>query len=422
MAFTYNADAERFRFILRFRHTIFPMVFSEPMFWILMVWHFFILHTQRALLDEGDSLPKLEWKASIMLSSLLTFFVVFYGGNCYSRYFTFYGSCTGMVGALGEWAYLIRAHFDASPPTVKWNMLRLMLASMEIQLANLGGADDQGGKGISDEEWNMIRRHGFLSRDEIARLQRYKGSKSFLPAVWALAEVRTALKAKLARVTKPQPQQPLPPSDLVPPETKGPAKKPSAAAEHEAESALLHTPAAMHVFEDFENCVLKLKGHCGASLNLLKMPVPFAYFHVLKFLLIVSLAMTSYALVELEDAQYALSVIVFTLICIITIGLQSVAVAMSDPFGGDDLDFDLKGLLKSAYENAVALITDQRVALHDRLPPGVEPEHNPLADSESSKRARMWANISEGHDEANLGPAQALPPKSSPGKYARLET
>ena len=58
------------------------------------------------------------------------------------------------------------------------------------------------------------------------------------------------------------------------------------AQEHAAESALLHTPAAMAVFEDFEQCVLKFKGHCGSSTNLLKMPVPFAYFHVLKLLLL----------------------------------------------------------------------------------------------------------------------------------------
>jgi hypothetical protein len=297
-ALTYNAEVERFRFLFRWRHTVLPMVLSDPIFWMLMAFHMYVLDKQQQMLDEGDSLPKLDWKASTLLSSLLTFFVVFYGGNCYNRYYQFYGACTGLVGAMGEWAYLIRAHFDAQPSTVKWNILRLMMASMELQFANLGGADATGSKAISEDEWLGIRSRGFLSREEVARLQKYKGSKSFLPAVWALAEVRAALKAKLR--AKPPAVVALPPSDLAPPETKGPAKKPSASAEHEAESALLHTPAAMQVFEDFEHCVLKFKSHCGASLNLLKMPVPFAYFHVLKLLLIVSLAMTSYALVEVR--------------------------------------------------------------------------------------------------------------------------
>ena len=231
---------------------------------------------------------------------------------------------------MGEWAYLIRAHFDASPTSVKWNMLRLMLASMEIQFAILGGSDDQGGKGMTEEEWAAIRKHNFLSRDEIARLQRFKGSKAFLPAVWALTEVRAALKAKLSKIAaaqKPAPA-PLPESPLAPDELKPAPKKLSASAEHEAESTLLHTPAAMAVFGAFEQAVLKFKGHCGASTHLLKMPVPFAYFHVLKLLLIVSLSLTSYALAELEHAQYLLSLSIYLPICVIMIGLQAVAVAM----------------------------------------------------------------------------------------------
>ena len=107
---------------------------------------------------------------------------------------------------------------------------------------------------------------------------------------------------------------------------------------------------------------MRFKMHCGKSLNLLKMPVPFAYYHVLKVtsralpppreapslalcpphtperlpaaasllfcccpfqvLLIVSLALTSYALVELEEDEYVLSTLVFTVICGIMIGLQ----------------------------------------------------------------------------------------------------
>jgi hypothetical protein len=175
---------------------------------------------------------------------------------------------------MGEWAYLIRAHFDASPSNVKWNILRLMLAAMEIQLANLGGTDDQGSKGMTESEWAALRHHNFLSRDEIERLKRYRGARSFLPAVWALAEVRNALKSKLARVNLAVQrdreasavqgpdgaggaQQPpaLPASELTPSKVvtrASPVKKPSAAQEHEAEQSLLHTPAAMLVFEDFE--------------------------------------------------------------------------------------------------------------------------------------------------------------------------
>ena len=369
-----------------------------------MALHVYVLQTQQALLEQGSSLPDLDWKASSMLWSLLTFFVVFYGGHCYSRFYTFYGACTGLVGVLGEWAYLIRSHFDASPPLVKWNMLRLMLGGMEIQLASLGGTDSGGGKGLSDDEWDRIHRHGFLSHAEIADLQKYKGSKPFLPAVWALGEVRCALKAKLAKAPAAAPAKAAPES---------PGTRLSAAAENVAEATLLATPAAMAVLNDFEQAALKFKSHCGASSNLLKMPVPFAYFHVLKLLLIISLALTSYALVELEHAQVLMSMVVFIIITVIMIGLQAVAVAMSDPFGDDDIDFDLESFLKGAYDNAVALITDQRVALHNSLPPDMDLNF-PLADTQAAINARTFKNAFDEKGNKRVEPVTAPALVSSP--------
>ena len=419
MALLYNADVERLWFFLRWRHTVFPLVVRDPVFWAMLIFHFLIIQKQHSLLEQGDSLPDLDWKASSLLWSLLTFFVVFYGGNCFNRYYTFYGACTGLGGCLGEWGYLVRAHFDASPPGVKWNIVRLMLAAMELQLASLGGSDDKGGKGFDEAEWARIRKNGLLSRDEIGRLQKYKGSKPFLPAVWALAEVRAALKAKLSKLSPSKQElekvRTLPSSELAPPENKSPPpKKPSASAEHEAESALLHTPAAMAVFEDFETCVLKFKSHCGASTNLLKMPVPFAYFHVLKLLLMISLALTSYALVELEHAQFFISMLVFLVICFIMIGLQAVAVAMSDPFGSDDIDFDLDKFLEGAYNNCIALVTDQRVVNYDRLPPDMD-GHYPLADTDTAKRMRTWKERVAEIEARDASSARMLPvPASMP--------
>lgn len=436
----YNADVEKWVFFLRFKHTVLPMVTSDPVFWGLIALHVYILRKQRELLEQGDSLPELDWKASSMLWSLLTFFVVFYGGHCYNRFYVFYGACTGLKGVIGEWAYLIRSHFDGSPAIVKWNMLRLLLGGMEIQLASLGGSDSGGGKGLDESEWEGIRKHGFLSKNEIATLQKYKGSKPFLPAVWALAEVRVALKTKLSRAAAAKAAI----DTAVPDDSQGSfrslsaAKKFGVTAEHEAEAALLQTPAAMAVFEDFEQAVLKFKSNCGAASNLLKMPVPFAYFHVLKLLLIIAMALTSYALIELEHAQVLISMVVYVIILTIMIGLQAVAVAMSDPFGDDDIDFDLKYFLQAAYDNAVALLTDERVPLGNSLPDDMDLNF-PLASTQAAINARVFKNAFDNNGnktalpktrESPMSPKRpSTPPSSSaargksmkPSGYRRLE-
>ena len=387
MPLMYNADVEKWVFFARWQHTVLPMVTKDPIYWGLIALHIYILRKQSKLLEEGSSLPDLDWKASSMLWSLLTFFVVFYGGHCYTRFYVFYGACTGLGGSIGEFAYLIRSHFDTSPPVVKWNMLRLMLGAMEVQLASLGGTDASGSKGLDQSEWEAIQKHGFLSKSEIESLKKYKGSKPFLPAVWALGEVRCALKSKVSRSAAVKAALT---TVTLEPQSAG-VKKPGGTAEHEAESALLQTPAAMAIYEDFEQAVLKFKSCCGQATNLLKMPVPFAYFHVLKLLLIISLALTSYALVELEHAQVLMSMVVFIIIDTIMIGLQAVAVAMSDPFGDDDIDFDLESFLRGAYDNSIALITDQRLALHNTLPPDMDMNF-PLADSQAAINARTFKN------------------------------
>ena len=51
---------------------------------------------------------------------------------------------------------------------------------------------------------------------------------------------------------------------------------------------------------------------------------------------------------------------IYVVICVMFLGLKDVAVQMSDPFGDDDVDFDLEPMLSGAYKNAVALLRDER--------------------------------------------------------------
>ena len=57
--------------------------------------------------------------------------------------------------------------------------------------------------------------------------------------------------------------------------------------------------------------------------------------------------------------QVLLSMVVYVMICTITIGLQAVAVAMSDPFGSDDLDFDLASSSR-LYKQAAKRVDPQK--------------------------------------------------------------
>ena len=44
---------------------------------------------------------------------------------------------------------------------------------------------------------------------------------------------------------------------------------------------------------------------------------------------------------------------------------------MSDPFGDDEVDFNLEAFLQTTYENAIQFMRDERAPLADALPDGL---------------------------------------------------
>lgn len=65
------------------------------------------------------------------------------------------------------------------------------------------------------------------------------------------------------------------------------------------------------------------------------------------------LLIISYALIELLDGQTTLCMIVFSLTALVMVGLSEIAIAMADPFGEDQADFNVShkctGSIPCAY-------------------------------------------------------------------------
>jgi hypothetical protein len=124
MTIQYRPEELRITFLVKWRGTIFPLVVADPMFWGLLLVHVCLLlwHGHQLALGN-DGLPPLDWGVSQVSLGLLTFFVVFYGNQCYLRYFQLHDHCMAMERALWLWARLIKLHFAAKTTAVKWNMM-----------------------------------------------------------------------------------------------------------------------------------------------------------------------------------------------------------------------------------------------------------------------------------------------------------
>ena len=94
-------------------------------------------------------------------------------------------------------------------------------------------------------------------------------------------------------------------------------------------------------------------------MEILLQPVPFPYFHILKLLLLVALLILSYALVELLNAQFFLSLGCYTVSLMIMLGLQGISIGMSDPFGNDEVSVErhMHAATQQQQQHSMALTT-----------------------------------------------------------------
>lgn len=168
------------RLLCMWRGTVLVGAFFGPIFWLTMSSHIIFLLLDGRI-ETGMSphpLPVLDWKIGTLCSSLLFFFVIFYGNAMYNRFYTFYGHVLGIGGRTMEWVSLCKVYSEAVEEpyrlahaqdrgtmagrpiqlaprlvrsTFRWNALRFFLASAHLSFY---AVYDQG---IQENEWKMMQ-------------------------------------------------------------------------------------------------------------------------------------------------------------------------------------------------------------------------------------------------------------------------
>ena len=310
MTISYDpGDFNELTVLLRWRGTIMPAVLCKPVMWLLMLAHvaFLYLHMRR----DDIEMPVLPWKLTAVPTSLLTFFLVFYSGNCFQRYYMFYGKCTGMAGCIMCWCGLLRVYFPKAKPDVLWNLSRHAIASVYLLYFQLAGGASDGGKLVTESEWAVLLATGLVSIEEKRKVAEYRGFKPFLLQVWALR----AISDQLATDTEKNPAAGLGP---------------------------------------FQAQALALRANCAEIVNSMSQPIPFPYYHTLTLMLSLNLLLIAYAMIEFNTVM---TIPCFFIIVLVCLGLKETAVALADPFGGDDVDFETEVYMANMLANTKAMIS-----------------------------------------------------------------
>ena len=345
--------------------TVLPLTLTKPSFFILPAFHLALalLYEHGACSDDdGDSgltwcvsagdLPYLEAKYNLVSvpTTMMIFFLVFYSSQCYARYFQLYSHCVGIGGASMCWVGLVRLHLTDNT-NAQWNCVRYNLAAAHLLYYSLSGGR------LSDEEWRVIRRRDLLTEEECAQVGSFDGFKPFLLIYWAMREVKSQLRAHVRG------------SDPV---------------------------AAAFEWDEFQRIAFELRGHCSQIANLIKQPVPWAYFHLLNVMVYIVLSLVAYILVPL--AKWPVTMFTYVIICLIFLGLKNLAVSMADPFGEEVTDFQIEKYLAGMYNHALSHLRFKATENGERLPKGLK---NPLDVSQHIKRmATCSALLHSAHDSA----------------------
>lgn len=284
---------------LKLGQSVIPLVLVRPEFYILLGLNLSFYYSVRVgYFVPEDSHLKLSMPLTMVTGSLMTFFVVFYNGNVFTRYNALYTLTMGIVENTVYVVSLLDREIDNKDLVRR--LTRWVIASVVIHFASLTG-------GLTDEAWLSYRNFGLLRTIEMDHLIdhcKHLGSSAlpeFLPMHWSMKIYRR----KLPRVP------------------------------------------------DLDRAFFQVLKNQQDITRIMTLPMPFQYFHLMNLMMLLNLGLWSYTL-AMVDSYFA--PLIFFFIQLMFQGLRELTIGLSDPFGDDDVDFPLSSWLTGLYRKLFDLL------------------------------------------------------------------
>lgn len=336
----YDTEAGIMASAFRITSTIIPLVVDGIEFWALC-----FLNITVCILRHLDIFePKmynidLPWGLTSATGSLMTFFVCFYNKHVFERYNVIYDLTKFMEECCVEMVSSLRVQVPEREVQRKVSKLLLVSCFMFFYERTGTSNAEEGECKISKHEYAQLRKIELLDDFEIKALQkfckRYKEDAvpSLLLLQWCMMIMRRATPEPNTR------------DDLL---------------------------------VGFDDKLYELRGAMSDVSNIMDLPMPFQYFHIMNMMLVLNLVLWAYAL-GCQDSYFAPGIYMF--VQMMFQGVRELSTALSDPFGDDEVDFDVDSWMKSLYTRMYAVLEDPFV-IEDLSIDG----DKPLKDPDSTSR------------------------------------
>jgi len=288
------------------------LVFFKPDFWFLTCLHVVFVILYHGVYGYADNIKDSPWppvKADTMLivGSLLVFFMIFFNGQAYSRFFSQYFLCRKIQFNVQDLFFLARTHLDS--PLKQLCVLRFLVATHYLGFAYLPQNRDLPGfvSGVFDH----LVTTKTLTQGEMEDLVSCDASviRHEEPLLWCIQILRKEMND-------------------------GYMKPPI----FRAFEAKIH--AINDEFEELHAYALQ--------------PIPFAYYHLMAMMCAVYLLTLSYTAMSITPF---FSIVGYVVSLVALIGLREASGCLSDPLGTDESDIPIFEMIAEQHFQNIRILT-----------------------------------------------------------------
>jgi len=312
MTVEYDPTRGTFYTTLCLKNTVISEVISKFEFYMLIFCHIAVRQSHKlGYFSPGDFHLDLPMGLTGVTGSLMTFFVVFYNGNVFSRYNKFYQ----LTKNLNENTVCVVMMLtrDIADQRLKRKLVKMILCSCFLFFFERTPSEDAEHGNISSEEWDELVKMGLLDKEQLRRIQHHckELGKDSMPSL-----------------------------------------------------VLLHWSMKLYSLDGLRNHELEkayweVRRMQDDVVEMLELPMPWQYFHIMNMMMMLNLLLWGYSF-ALEESQFA--TLVFVSITAIFLGIRELSVALADPFGDDAADFPLSEWMSQLYVRVLWLCEDDWAA------------------------------------------------------------
>mmetsp|Transcript_35776 Transcript_35776/g.86494 ORF Transcript_35776/g.86494 Transcript_35776/m.86494 type:complete len:495 (+) Transcript_35776:214-1698(+) len=344
---------ESIKNLFKWKGSIFSFVWFKGQAWFLVavhttLWAMYHYHTCKD--GNGDLIPNCTTTRDYLnqhlyppslrdlapLIGAFMFGMIFYLQSSYSVYREFYFNGHQISGSIKNAALVIRA--SVSSPQQRWDVVRYLLVSQRVMYWEALSRTARWKRLPEEHPENPGTLAQFLEREchtvqlitkkEIVLCVGWRGSPHQLLCTWAIQTLRKVLKDEVG-------------------------------------STMLSQSDAANTVQRFSEICTSLRDFTAKLHQMLLIPVPFPYYHLIESMSFAVLLVVAYSFINLNgnlrppddtelSPQSHISVFVYPMMVFVTLGITEMANKMQDPLGTDEVDFNINAYLTDSYVLSLA--------------------------------------------------------------------